>query len=99
MMDVIKCMGGNGHRQLEERTIDMGFKEAMEKVSKGEPVSSFGETYSVIYYNAENANVVLIRAREGQRDIYHSIPIADFLTSSTDLPIILTDDGELDVKK
>ena len=65
------------------------------------------QNYTAIFYNPDDATLNLVRVVEGpgdpgaqaREDSTHCIPIAEFLTSSTDLPIILTDDGELDVKK
>ena len=57
------------------------------------------ETYTVIFYDPESATLEIMRVYAKGSYRSHSIPIAEFLTSSTDLQIILTDEGELDVKK
>lgn len=77
-----------------------------DKRMKGTPGTRIGKSlecgdyaYTVIFYDAEKATLGLIRAGTDRGDVVHSIPIANFLTSSADLPIILTNDGEVHVKK
>ena len=65
----------------------------------GKSLDCKDDAYTVIFYNTKKATLGLVRTGTDQGDIIHFIPIAEFLTSSTDLPIILTDDGEVDVKK
>lgn len=61
-------------------------------------IPELDEYYTAIWYNTEGATLVIsVQTPSGSH--VTTVPIAEFLTSTTDLPIIITPEGSVDVKQ